>query len=147
MARDHTKLRTFTAADDLVVDIYELTRTLPLEERYGLQSQIRRAAVSTPTNIVEGSVRRSDKHYLRYLENALGSACEVGYLLSVCVRLRMIGNPDCDALIERYTEVVKGLSALIMRIDHDLVAQRAAATETAESRRAPGALKAESAAS
>jgi four helix bundle protein len=140
MARDYTKLRTFTAADDLVIEIYELTRKLPLEERYGLQSQIRRAAVSTPTNIVEGSVRRSDKHYLRYLENALGSACEVRYLLSVCVRLRMIGKRDCDALIERYTEVVKGLSALIMRIDHDLVAQRASRRQRqpkAEERREP----------
>jgi four helix bundle protein len=78
MARDYTKLRTFIAADDLAVDVYELTRKLPPEERYGLQSQIRRAAVSTPTNIVEGSVRHSDKHYLRYLENALGLPARSG---------------------------------------------------------------------
>jgi len=68
-------------------------------------------------------VRRGDKHYLRYLENALGSACEVRYLLSVCVRLKMLRMADCDAFIDRYTEVVKGLSALIIRINNDLVAQ------------------------
>ncbi|HUE87586.1 MAG TPA: four helix bundle protein [Vicinamibacterales bacterium] len=146
MARDSTKLRTFIAADDLAVDVYELTRKLPPEERYGLQSQIRRAAVSTPTNIVEGSVRHSDKHYLRYLENALGSACEVRYLMGLCIRLKMLGKRDCDVLIERYTAVVKGLSALITRIDEDLQNQRAARRRTAaESRsRKLKALKADS---
>ena len=137
MARDYTKLRTFTAADALVVDLYEFTRTLPLEERYGLRSQIRRAAVSILTN-VEGSVRGSDKHYLRYLENALGSACEVRYLLNLCIRLNILGKRDCDALIERYTEVVKGLSALIVRIDADLVAQRAQRDDSSRKPRAEG---------
>jgi four helix bundle protein len=130
MARDYTKLRAFTAADDLVVEVYELTRRLPLEERYGLQSQIRRAAVSTPTNVVEGSVRRSDKHYLRYLESALGSACEVRYLLGLCIRLKMLDKHDCDKLIERYTDVIKGLSALITRIDEDLQNRRSARRRT-----------------
>ena len=131
MARDYTRLRAFTAADDLVVDVYELTRGLPPDERYGPQSQIRRAAVSTPTNIVEGSVRRSDKHYLRYLESALGSACEVRYLLGLCIRLHMRGARECDTLIERYTAVVKGLAALITRIHRDLQDHRAASRRTA----------------
>ena len=139
MARDYTKLRAFTAADGLVVEVYELTRRLPPEERYGLQSQIRRAAISTPTNIVEGSVRRSDKHYLRYLESALGSACEVRYLLGLCIRLQMLGNHECDKLIERYTDVVKGLAALITRIDGDLQNQRAARRRTAAESRKPKA--------
>lgn len=123
-ARDYTTLRTFTLADDLVLDVYELTRALPPEERFGLQSQIRRAAVSTPTNIVEGSVRRSDRHYLRYLENSLGSACEARYLLQLCKRLRFLDGSACDDLARRYTEVIKGLSALITRIDEDLQARR-----------------------
>ena len=124
MARDHSKLRSFSAADGLVADVYRLTRALPSEERYGLQSQIRRAAVSTPTNIVEGAVRRSDKHYLRYLEVALGSACEVRYLFGLCMRLDLLASGECTRMIERYDEVVKGLAALIVKIDEDLLAQR-----------------------
>ena len=135
MARDYTKLRTFNAADDLVVDVYRLTRTLPPEERFGLQSQIRRAAVSTPTNIVEGSVRRSDRHYLRYLETSAGSACEVRYLLGLCVRLELLQPAACDELIERYTDVVKGLSALIVRIGDDMEARRAARRRDLQARR------------
>jgi len=143
MSRDYSKLRTFAVADDLVVEVYELTRELPPEERYGLQSQIRRAAVSTPTNIVEGSVRRSDKHYLRYLETSLGSACEVRYLLALSVRLKMLRNTDCDPLLDRYTEVVKGLSALIARIDSDLVAQSQARRRRRANRAESGRLKAD----
>ena len=111
MGRDPWKLDVFTHAHALVLRVYPLTLRLPLEERYGLQSQIRRAAVSTPTNIVEGSVRHSDKHYLRYLENALGSACEVRYLMGLCIRLKILGKRESGVLIERYTAVVKGLSA------------------------------------
>ena len=120
MSRDYTKLRVFTAADDLVVDVYTLTRALPIEERFGLQTQIRRAAVSVPNNIVEGSVRRSDKHYLNYLENSLGSACEARYLLGLCVRLKFLREIDVSPLIDRYTEVIKSLSALITRIEMSL---------------------------
>jgi four helix bundle protein len=123
MPRDHTKLRTFRLADDLVLDVYELTRTLPPEERFGLQAQIRRSAVSTSTNIVEGAVRRSDRHFLNYLETALGSACEIRYLLGLCVRLEFLDPQACAELIDRYTEVVKSLAALIAKIEEDLAAK------------------------
>lgn len=75
-------------------------------------------------------MRRSDKHYLRYLESALGSACEVRYLMGLCIRLRMLGKRECEVMIERYTAVVKGLSALIAGIDEDLTNQRAAKRRT-----------------
>jgi four helix bundle protein len=120
MARDHTKLRTFKLADDLVAEVYQISRTLPPEERFGLQSQIRRAAVSIPTNIVEGAVRRSEPHCVGYLETSLGSACEARYLLQLCIRLQMLDARHCESLIARYTDVIQGLAALISRIDQDL---------------------------
>jgi four helix bundle protein len=126
MARDHTKLRIFTVADKLVLEVYEITRLLPPEERFGLQSQLRRAAVSAPTNIVEGSVRRSDRHYLRYLEISLGSACEARYLLGLCVNLKLLDAKACDRLVASYTEMIKGLAALITRVENDLAAKRQA---------------------
>jgi hypothetical protein len=74
MSRDHTKLRFFSTADELTVAIYRVTESLPAAERYGLQSQMRRASVSVVTNIVEGACRRTDRAYSQFLEIALGSA-------------------------------------------------------------------------
>ncbi|MEO8681773.1 MAG: four helix bundle protein [Vicinamibacterales bacterium] len=113
MSRDPNKLRVFAQADDLVPGVYTLTRLLPDAERYGLQSQIRRAAVSAPTNIVEGCARRSEKAYLNFLEVALGSASEVRYLLGLAVRLEFLPTAEANALAEHYTAVIKGLQKLI----------------------------------
>jgi four helix bundle protein len=123
MSRDYTKLRVFELADELVVDVYALSRALPDSERYGLQSQLRRAAVSVPTNIVEGSVRRTDKGYLRYLETSLGSACEVRYLLRLSSRLGMLNDTSCALLEEKYSAVIRQLEALMSRIASSLHAR------------------------
>ena len=70
--RDHTKLRAFELADEVAVLVYRMTARFPREELYGLTSQMRRAAVSVPSNIVEGCARDSHADYLRFLNMAFG---------------------------------------------------------------------------
>jgi four helix bundle protein len=116
MGRDHRKLRFFPLADGLTVRVYRVTESLPAAERYGLQSQMRRAAVSVVTNVVEGACRRTDKAYSQFLEIALGSASEVRYLLELCVRLHLLSADATTPLVADYSAVVKGLQALITTI-------------------------------
>jgi four helix bundle protein len=85
--RDHTKLRAFELADELTILIYRVTRDFPREEVYGLTSQMRRAAVSVPSNIVEGCARESQTEYVRFLEIAFGSLRELHYQLNLAMRL------------------------------------------------------------
>ena len=100
-------------ADELVLEVYRRTRRLPPEERYGLQAQIRRAAVSVPTNLVEGCAQRSTKDYLHFVVLSLGSASEVRYLLGLAHRLGMLSADDHAELVARYGELIRGLQRLL----------------------------------
>lgn len=113
MARDHRRLRVFQIADSLVLDVYQVTAALPVAERYGLQAQLRRAAVSVAANIVEGSARRTTGEYLNFLNQANGSAAEVAYLLTVADRLKFLGDVDVLPLTEKYAHLQRGLQTII----------------------------------
>jgi four helix bundle protein len=109
--RDHTKLRAFTLADDVAFMIYKLTSSFPREEQFGLTSQMRRAAVSIPSNIVEGCGRHSEADFIRFLDIAYGSLREVEYQVSLATRLGFAeGTPE---LKNKLVETSKVLAALI----------------------------------
>jgi four helix bundle protein len=99
MPRDHRKLDAFKLADELAIAVYVATSDFPPGERYGLRSQLRRAAASTPTNIVEGCARESQGDYLRFLDIALGSAREALYLISIAKRLSMLDRNDANRIV------------------------------------------------
>ena len=117
MSRDHTKLRAFQLADSLVIDIYKETAAFPPEERYGLQAQTRRAAVSAASNLVEGSARRGDGEYLNFCNIACASAFETRYLLDLAFRLGVL-NPDAyTVLADRMTHLCKSLVRLVIALE------------------------------
>jgi len=92
---------------DIVEMIYRETVDLPIEERYGLTSQIRRASISIPSNIAEGSSRQSKKEFKYFLSIALGSCYEVNTQLELAKRLSMLNDKTTDTIIHELDEVEK----------------------------------------
>ncbi|MBI9017363.1 MAG: four helix bundle protein [Phycisphaerae bacterium] len=111
--RDHTKLRAFELADNLALAIYQVTSSFPNNEMFGLTSQLRRAAVSIASNIVEGSARNSMAEYIKFLNIAYGSAKEVEYQISLAYRLHYIEEANYKTLKEQCIETSKVLNALL----------------------------------
>ncbi|MFZ2632120.1 MAG: four helix bundle protein [Desulfosalsimonadaceae bacterium] len=110
--RDHAKLRAFALADELVVLVYRLTAGFPREELFGLTSQIRRAAISIPSNIVEGCARDSQADYLRFLHIAFGSLRELHYQVNLSNRLGFLSEVDTTAIEPKIIEAEKVLNSL-----------------------------------
>ena len=106
------KLIVWQESKQLVKIIYELTTVYPDEERYGLISQIRRAAISVPSNIAEGSGRLSPKEKIRFLEIAYGSLMEVYCQLSISVDLNYISKDHFENLAEFIYNISTKLNAL-----------------------------------
>ena len=113
MSRDHRKLRAFQLADRLVLDIYHSTKKFPPEERFGLTQQVRRAAVSTACNIVEGSARDGESEYVNFLNIAAGSASETRYLMDLSGRLKLVDGQASEELVADYTVLCAQLHAII----------------------------------
>ena len=118
MSRDHRKLRVFTLADDLVIEVYKITKGFPPEERFGLQAQIRRAAISTAVNIVEGCARRTTRDYASFINVATGSAAENRYLVDVSIRLGFLDAKEHRGTLGRIDDLVARLKALGNSLEH-----------------------------
>jgi four helix bundle protein len=111
--RDHTRLKVFGLADRLAVSIYRESASFPADERYGLQSQVRRAAVSIAANIVEGCARTTAAEYMRFIEIAYASARELQYEIGLCGRLGYIPALAAKQLHRDCTETAKALNGLL----------------------------------
>ena len=111
--RNHRKLRAFELADQLAIATYRLTKDFLREEQFGLTSQMRRAVVSVPSNIVEGCAKASQADYVRFLDIAYGSACELQYQISLAHRLGFLTERNFTALNAIAVETSKVLSGLI----------------------------------
>lgn len=106
-------LKVWQASMTLVEQIYRATARFPSDERFGLTSQIRRAAVSIPSNIGEGKRRKRQRAFLYHLDIALGSQGEVEVQLEIARRLAFLGEDDHRRLQESVSEVGKMLNGLI----------------------------------
>ena len=111
--RDHKKLRAFELADQIALLTYRLTRRFPNDELHALTSQMRRAAVSVASNIVEGCARSSEAEYVHFLNVAFGSLRELRYQFSLAARLDYLSQAAHDDLAPALLECEKVLSGLI----------------------------------
>lgn len=116
MSRDHRKLRVFHDAYALALETYRQTGRFPHSEQFGLTSQMRRAAVSIASNIVEGSARTSAKDYSRFLQIAFGSGCELQFLITLSNELKLVPGEDWSATKAQCDRVVGQLHQLIDKV-------------------------------
>ena len=114
--RDYRDLDVWQTARELAVSIYDLTRQLPKEERFGLVSQMRRAAVSIAANIAEGNGRMHRGEYAHFVSIARGSAAELECLLDITRTLGLVSVQDCAAALELIGRVLRMLFKLYHKL-------------------------------
>ena len=109
----YSKLIVWQKAMDLTDKIYSLTRSLPKEELFGLSNQMRRAAVSIPSNIAEGHGRRSDNEFKRFIGIAKGSAAELETQLLICTRQKYFTAEQIKESLNLCAEIGRMLAGLM----------------------------------
>ncbi len=115
--KPHKKLNAWVKSFEFVKEIYLVTDKFPSEEKFGLVSQMRRAAVSVPVNIAEGAARKSKKEFIQFLHIALGSMTELDTLLLLSADVGFISKSECDSLIDKLDTIGKIIYGLIKSLD------------------------------
>lgn len=116
MSGTYADLKVWQAAMDLVTRVYRLSGRFPKDEMYGLTSQLRRAAVSIPSNIAEGKGRSSDRELTQFLCHARGSLFEIETQLEIAERLTYITKEESESLRCEATRVGQMLNGLIRSV-------------------------------
>ena len=111
--RDFRKYSIWSIATDFATDIYGLTAQFPNKERFGLASQMQRAAISIPSNIAEGSSRKSECEFIHFLEIALGSAFELETQLIIANHIEYIEDIKTTQLLDKLHSIQRGINHLI----------------------------------
>jgi four helix bundle protein len=113
MAQSFRQLIAWQKAMELVTEIYRVTKNFPRDEAYGLTSQLRRAAVSVPSNIAEGQARYSRREFYRFLTVARGSLAEIETQVTIAKSLDYLTSATADLLLSRSAEPGRILNGLI----------------------------------
>jgi four helix bundle protein len=111
------ELDVFKLSHALVIEIFEITKSFPVEERFGLVSQMRRAAYSIPMNLMEGAHRLGSKEYKQFVSIARGSAGEVKYQLFLAKDLKYISEERYSVLVANYERVSQMLTKLAKSLE------------------------------
>lgn len=103
-------LRFWNKSKDLSVEVYRITKSFPVEERFGIVDQMRRASISIPSNIAEGSARHSNKDFSRFLQISTGSAYELETQMEISRDLGFLSNEDYEKLTNELTIIIKQIA-------------------------------------
>jgi four helix bundle protein len=114
--QDFRSLLVWKKSHQLTLQIYKCTKSFPKEELFGLTSQIRRSVSSIPANIAEGCGRQSDNDFARFLQIAMGSACELEYHLLLALDLELIQEKDYKQMNKDLVEVKTMLTVFIRKL-------------------------------
>jgi four helix bundle protein len=117
MVKTHKDLKIWTESIDMVTNIYKLTSSFPKEEMYGLTSQIRRSAVSVPSNIAEGAARKNKKEFRQFLYIALGSLSELETQLLAARNIGYLNEENYSNFNETILQLIKMTSSFINHIN------------------------------
>lgn len=120
MVKNYTDLIVWQKSMDLVVEVYSLTKLLPEDERFGLVSQMRRSAVSIPSNIAEGHTRSSRRDFLRFLSIARGSKSELQTQLLICEKVNLLSRNDTLKALKLCSEISKMLTSLVSTLSNGI---------------------------
>jgi len=112
MAKSYRELTVWQKGMDLVVEIYRMTNSFPKDELYGLTSQMRRAAVSVPSNIAEGHAQGTDNHFARYLSISQGSLKELETQVLIAQRLGYVDQETTQPVLSQCDEIGKMITGL-----------------------------------